>query len=869
MRRYRIPLRSAERARPWLVVLAAVVVLFCLFALPAAASAESLCTDTWSGPAEGEWSTVADWSAGHVPGSSDVACIGAEKTVRVTGGTNLAGVVQGKGSLIVVGGTLEVSNTLEASNLSSLTVEGGTLTGAATIDVSSSFAWSGGYMSGSGSTVVQSGASGSMSSATDRLLVKRLLVNEGSFSLTNGELRMSQGAEIKNSGTFVANSQYSSEPIEFSPEEGATPLILNTGSFEKTGGSGTTGIAVAFENHGTVQTTEGSFEFLGGGSTNSEAKWTIAAGDTATFARAAFTFKGGTSTGTLLIGDTATMEGTTTFEKLTLSKTLTGPGVARVSGTLAWTGGTMSGSGSTVILPGATITTSANTDWLLIGRTVVNEGTWSFTEGEIRMSQGAVIKNSGTFIANSQYSSPEIWFSPEEGTSPGIVNTGVFEKTAGSGSTTISVNFENLGTLKELEGKLVIRYPVSAKEASTQYGGAENPSTPGQPHSSCGKPVSCASGNESESQTDFAIGGRGVGLSMTRYYNSQAAAEGAKGTFGYGWTSSFSDHLSVNKTSKVATLYQANGSTVLFAEGTGGAFTAPVWTQDTLSGTPEAGYTLTLASQIRYKFAGSSGRLESVTDRNGNATTMTYNEAGRLEAITDPTSRKITFAYNGEGLVESAKDPMGHTVKYVYEEGNLKSVTQPAEVALRWQFKYDGSHQLTELTDGRGGKTSNEYNGAHQVTYQKDPAGHELSFEYEAFHTKITNKTTGAVTDERFTSNYEPYSITHGYGTASATTETFAYNEGGYLTSTTDGNSHTTKYGYNGANDRTSMVDPDSNETKWTYDATHDVETITTPKGETTTIKRDVHGNPEVIERPAPGGKTQKTTYKYTAHGEL
>ena len=149
---------------------------------------------------------------------------------------------------------------------------------------------------------------------------------------------------------------------------------------------------------------------------------------------------------------------------------------------------------------------------------------------------------------------------------------------------------------------------------------------------------------------------------------------------------------------------------------------------------------------------------------------------------------------------------------------------------LRWQFKYDGSHQMTEMIDGRGGKTINEYNGAHQVTLQTDPAERKLKFEYAPFETRITNEATGAVTDERFTSNDEPSAITRGYGTASATTESFTYNEAGYVTSTTDGNGHTTKYGYDGAGNRTSMIDPAGDETKWTYDVTHDVETMTTPQ---------------------------------------
>jgi hypothetical protein len=70
------------------------VVLVGVLVLPAGASAEPLCTGTWTGPGEGEWTTAADWSAG-VPVSTSVACVGAGKTVRVTGGSDETGVVQG------------------------------------------------------------------------------------------------------------------------------------------------------------------------------------------------------------------------------------------------------------------------------------------------------------------------------------------------------------------------------------------------------------------------------------------------------------------------------------------------------------------------------------------------------------------------------------------------------------------------------------------------------------------------------------------------------------------------------------------------------------------------------------------------------
>ncbi len=1030
------------------------VLCFCVaaaFVGPTVASAESLCTDTWTGPAEGEWSTVADWSGEHVPGSTDVACIGAGKTV-VSAGTDEAGVVQGAGTVEVASGSLEVSNSLEPSVLGSLKQGGGSLKGAATIEITSSLAWTSGTMSGSGSTVISSGASASIS-GFGGTLEERALVNEGTTTLssTAGYLRLGGGAVVRNIGTFKSNSEREGIVVTGS---GAAPEIINTGLFEKTEGEGTTNVQVNFADAGTVNNrTSGSIDFQskslalaagsvieGGISFSNETvtadgvhgqhaivsasggQINVPAGSTATFGE--LTIQGSiVGTGTLDIsgslawtsgtmsgsGSTVVLpgaiasirgaleertfvnEGTTTlsasarslsmadgavlrnpgtfnansegegivvtgsgaapeiinaglFEKtegagttsvlaafdnvgtvdnktagsinfqnnglvlesgssleggvsfsnetvtadgvhgqhatvsasggqinipagntaifgqLIIQGTITGAGTLAISGSLSWTSGTMSGSGSTVISSGAT----ASIVGLLEGRTFINEGTTTLPASarSLSMANGAVIRNPGTFNANSETEGIVVTGS---GSEPEIVNTGVVEKTEGTGTTSVLVNFANYGTIREPTGKLRITRPVVTKEASSQYGGPGNPSTPGHPCPVCGEPVVAATGDLVETQTDLSVGGRGVGLNLVRTYNSQAAAEGVKGVFGYGWSSSFTDRLSLE--SGKITLHQADGATVPFTA-SGSSFLAPNWTQDTLTGSSEAGYTLTLADQTKYRFSGSNGRLEKITDRNGNETALAYEGSGRLETITDPAGRKLKLAYNGEGLVETATDPMGHVVKYTYEHETLATVTLPGEEKARWTFKVDGSHQITELTDGRGGLTVNEYNGSHQVIKQTDPMKRELGFEYETFRTKITNKTTGAVTLEQFTSGDEPASITHGYGTPLASTESYTYNEAGYVTSETDGDGHTTRYGYDSEGNRTSRVDPEEHEWKWEYDKTHDVISETTPKGETTTIKRDAHGNAETIERPAPESKTQVRKYKWGAHGE-
>lgn len=439
-----------------------------------------------------------------------------------------------------------------------------------------------------------------------------------------------------------------------------------------------------------------------------------------------------------------------------------------------------------------------------------------------------------------------------------------------------SQTFTNKETLtSEASGTFQVSLPPGP--LPEEMYGLENPGEPNYGRSCEGKPVDCATGNETVAQTDLSVGGRGVPLSFVRAYNAQAAvAQSTPGLLGYGWSSSFSDHLSVSSTEGVATVtvVQADGSTVTFkGNGKPGALTPPKWAQAKLVLNEDGSYTYTLPTQETFHFD-STGRLSSEADRNGNTTTMNRNAEGRLESVTDAAGRKMIFSYNGEGMIESVKDPLGHTVKYTYEGGNLASVTLPGGSSPRWQFKYDGSHRLTKVTDGRGGTTTNEYDSSNRVISQADPAERELTFEYgmsetKTPETKITNHATGAVTKEVFSGGDEPASITHGFGTASATTEKRAYDEAGDLTKVTDDNGHETEYGYDGEGNKTKEVDADKHETKWTYNGTHDVLATTTPDGETTTIKRDSHGNPEVVERPAPASKTQIAKYKYNSLGEL
>ena len=94
-------------------------------------------------------------------------------------------------------------------------------------------------MSGSGSTVVLSGASATLGSGA-LLAGPRELVNEGTATLNSGHLNTT--------GT------------------GATPSILNTGIFEKSVGSEESEVYVNFVNDGRVVAFKGELMFFEGGS---------------------------------------------------------------------------------------------------------------------------------------------------------------------------------------------------------------------------------------------------------------------------------------------------------------------------------------------------------------------------------------------------------------------------------------------------------------------------------------------------------------------------------------------------------------------------------------------------------------------------
>ncbi len=497
---------------------AAVAALLACLTMAAGASAQSVCSDTWAGPSEGNWQTAADWSTGNVPTSSDVACIEAPDRVIVSEGAAQAGVVQGEGALAVSAGTLELTNALEASSIASLTLGGGTLTIAGELSVSSVLSAGGSgvtSVSGSGRLVVGSAAQATITGGRCyRLFLNGVtLVNQGTLTFgapsgaEDGSIWMENGAQLQNTGTFNDNS---TEPggcgfgrvPSINNNGGTTPTITNTGTFQSTDSQEPITINVPFDNQGNATAQVGRLQLGDGGTNTTGATFAAATGATLEFTGGSFALTGANWSGPGTIGVSGATVTAASLQAATAHVSVSGGSLSIPSGSttsvtaLTLTGGTLdlpgqlnvnnmlSGAGRTATIEGSgklvvgsaaqgTITGERCYRLFLNGITLVNQGTLTFgapsgaEDGSIWMENGAQLQNTGTFNDNSTEPGgcgfgrvPSI--NNNGGTTPTITNTGTFQSTDSQEPITINVPLTNQGNINAQTGTLQLNDGGSA-----------------------------------------------------------------------------------------------------------------------------------------------------------------------------------------------------------------------------------------------------------------------------------------------------------------------------------------------------------------------------------------------------------------------
>lgn len=433
----------------------------------------------------------------------------------------------------------------------------------------------------------------------------------------------------------------------------------------------------------------------------------------------------------------------------------------------------------------------------------------------------------------------------------------------------------------------------AALEPITATGYGSGFATRYSPVCSTSRPVNCASGDFWHTFTDFDVPGRGPDLQLTRTYNSLGAA--TAGLFGFGWSSSYDSHLTVNADQSI-TIVEADGSAVTARPWSGG-LVLPAWSSSTLTHLADGTYRFVRQAREIYTYS-SAGKLLSIADPNGYPTTVTYNGSGRLTTVTDAGSRALTFTYNAAGQVTAVADSANRTVTYGYDAGgNLTSVTDAAGGVTA--FGYDASHRMVTMrtpryssdgslpaavanctaTTGPVHVTSNHYDANGRVDCQYDPAGARTTFAYSGDNYSAAGGTTTIVdpngnTQTQTYVNGQLTSKIDAAGSAVQATWSYTYDDtSGGITSITDPNSHTTRATYDTRGNPLTRTDALNRVTTYTYDTLNDVTSITEPKTfgtthATTTMTYDSGGN--LLTRATPllsatgaTTATRTTTYHY------
>ena len=183
----------------------------------------------------------------------------ADGTVRMS-----AGMVQlnGTGSLATLeetGGELYVNG---ATSVEDFALSGGMQLGSSSLTVNGSMTWTGGELRGSGSTVIAPGATLSIDGAAALTLVERTLTNQGTVTFAGTEwVRLYDGATISNEVDALFEAQSDADLDHYS---GDVSTFANAGTYRKSGGMGTSLVAMAFNNTGTMDVQTGTVQLTMG-----------------------------------------------------------------------------------------------------------------------------------------------------------------------------------------------------------------------------------------------------------------------------------------------------------------------------------------------------------------------------------------------------------------------------------------------------------------------------------------------------------------------------------------------------------------------------------------------------------------------------
>jgi hypothetical protein len=375
-------------------------------------------------------------------------------TVSVSGGAlSAAGPYALTGATHVSGGAANFNGA--SGSTAALTISGGSLGGSGLLTVGGAMSWTGGNLSGAaGTTRVLAGGTLSLAPAANVDLQSYTLELAGTGTWS-GTATMNTGGgavlRVLSGGTLDIQGN----PTFTFSLGGASSLVENLGTVNRTTSAGTVTFLAPFNLGGTVSIQSGAISVAGGGTMTGAV--TLASATLLQFTGGSTTlannFRVTGTSGITQIGGLATVGGlaptdTAFFDNLQLA----GGTIALAGGTIktplstTWAGGAAFGGGTLFIPTGATLALSFTGQASLQNATILNAGTAVFAgTGELRSGSGAVIRNLPA--ANFAFSAAGSYAYNLGGTPSVLDNQGTITSAPVSGNFLVSAQLTNTGTI--------------------------------------------------------------------------------------------------------------------------------------------------------------------------------------------------------------------------------------------------------------------------------------------------------------------------------------------------------------------------------------------------------------------------------------
>ncbi len=385
------------------------------------------------------------------------------------------------------------------------------------------------------------------------------------------------------------------------------------------------------------------------------------------------------------------------------------------------------------------------------------------------------------------------------------------------------------------------------------------------PNQLVGKPVNVTNGNMSSQQSDYKLPGAGEAISFTRTYNSMSTRSGL---FGKGWSTGYDEALVINSPTSLR-LYMPDGRATDFVGDASGSF-VPVQTDffGQINQNANGTFSLSFKDGRVHVFTG-SGALLSLSDRNSDQTTLTYDGSGKLTSVTDPSGRSVSVTTDTSGRILSISDTMGTIGTYSYGVGNeLLSVFYADNSGFR--FNYDGNDRLTSVNDALGNVLeSHEYDSqGRALTSEKEGGVEHYSLYYVSDSETDVTDALGHITEYFFDKSTSRNVVTRVEGLCScgsgSQSQTWTYDNNLNILSHSNSLNQTTTYTYDGQGNQLTTTDA-AGTTTTTYNQFGQPLTATDAMGSTTAFTYNGQGNPLSITDPL----NKMTTFTSDSRGKL